>query len=390
MIKLSKHTTIVLGILLLLLLLGYSCSQDVDYSKTRTVSEENNTKIIIQDPKNTNKEIYSEYNHLIEEYKEGLYVNNWTYNATTNNIVFNKKENSEAAIESHNHILGLAFEEHIAKENTKTLKYQAVSPFANMDDVGPYARVLKVNGEVFSGVVVGTHVGSGNRILEIQFYEGIRVGIFNVWTNVNHLHTKSFKEKLHVMDIQSVRKPIIYLYPKQEQDINVQVNFKGTLTHTYPKYPSSTGWDIKAQPDGMLTDNATGKAYSYLFWEGISPFKYSLDEGFVVKGDDIANFLDEKLEVLGLNRREATDFITYWLPELEKNPFNLIHFSTDEYSQNAPLEITPAPETLIRVFMVYKPLEAEINIPTQKLTKATRKGYTVVEWGGKRAKQVVN
>lgn len=388
MIKLSKYTSIFLG--LVIILLGYSCGQDVDYSKTRNVPAKNNAAIIVQGPKNTNKEIYSKYDHLIKEYKEGLYVNNWTYNSTTNNIVFDKKENRDAAMESHNHKLGLAFKDHIAKENTKTLKFQAVSPFASMDEAGPYSSVLKVNGETYSGVLIGTHVGSGNRVLEIQFYEGIRVGTFNVWTNLNRLYTKSFKQKLEVMDIESVRKPIIYLYPEQEQDINVQVHFNGTLTHTYPKYPSSTGWNIKAQPDGMLTDNTTGKAYSYLFWEGISPFKYSLDEGFVVKGEDIANFLDEKLEVLGLNRREATDFITYWLPELEKNTFNLIHFSTDEYSENAPLEITPTPETLIRVFMVYKPLEAEINIPAQQLTKATRKGYTVVEWGGKRAKQVLN
>ena len=95
--------------------------------------------------------------------------------------------------------------------------------------------------------------------------------------------------------------------------------------------------------------------------------------------------MDEKLELLGLNRREATDFVSYWLPELEKNPYNLIHFSTEEYEKNAPLEISPAPETLIRVFMVYKSLESPVDIPEQELKAAKRKGYTVVEWGGKKA-----
>ena len=35
-------------------------------------------------------------------------------------------------------------------------------------------------------------------------------------------------------------------------------------------------------------------------------------EGFVVKGEDSAAFLEEKLEILGLNYKEAEEFIIYW------------------------------------------------------------------------------
>jgi len=187
-----------------------------------------------------------------------------------------------------------------------------------------------------------------------------------------------------------VRKPVIYLYPKTTQDINIKVHFKGELRHTYPKYNASTGWNITANPDGMLTEHVSKKDFSYLFWEGQSSFQYTLDKGFVVEGEDVADFLDDKLALMGLNRREVTDFVSYWLPELEKNTFNLIHFATEEYTQNAALEITPVPETLIRVFMVYKPLQNFIDIPTQELKKRTRKGYTVVEWGGKQANELFN
>ena len=158
------------------------------------------------------------------------------------------------------------------------------------------------------------------------------------------------------------------------------------------RWRRSPAWvmNMIANPDGMLTEHSSGKAFSYLFWEGQSSFQYTMDKGFVVKGENAADFLDDKLALMGLNRREATDFVSYWLPELEKNAFNLIHFSTEEYTQNAALEITPAPETLIRVFMVYKPLEHSIDIPAQDLKKVSRKGYTVVEWGGKKASQYLN
>lgn len=384
-----KHFSILIPILLVAIAsLIYSCTSQVDYEKTRT-SKEKESKIIVPASSN-HSEIYEQYNTLIQSYKDGAYFKNWRYDETTNNITIDKKENPEAFLENFNHKLGLGFKEHIAVESKKTLQMQTVSPFANMTDEGPYSQVLKVNGKPFSGVIVGTHIGSGKRILEGQFYEGIRVGTFNIWSNLGRQYTASFEQKIDIMDVETVRKPVIYLYPTQEQVINVKVDFKGKLTHTYPKYNPSTGWNVQAQPDGMLTDLANGKSYSYLFWEGESAYEYNLNEGFVVKSEETADFLDEKLELLGLNRKEATDFVSYWLPELEKNPYNLIHFSTKEYSQNAPLQITPTPETLIRIFMVYKPLDELMEIPTQKLVKANRKGYTIVEWGGKKASNWLN
>ena len=47
-----------------------------------------------------------------------------------------------------------------------------------------------------------------------------------------------------------------------------------------------------------------------------------------------------------------------------------------------PLEISPKPDTIIRVLMKYKPLNKKINIKEQKLDTPTRAGFTVVEWGG--------
>jgi hypothetical protein len=50
----------------------------------------------------------------------------------------------------------------------------------------------------------------------------------------------------------------------------------------------------------------------------------------------------------------------------------------------AELKITPTPETIIRVMMMTQPLSYKIPCSLQDLTslKKTRKGFTVVEWGG--------
>ena len=60
----------------------------------------------------------------------------------------------------------------------------------------------------------------------------------------------------------------------------------------------------------------------------------------------------------------------------------LICFQGDAYTDAAKLEVTPAPDTVIRVFMTYKPLDAPVQIQPQTLTAPERSGFTVVEWGG--------
>jgi len=175
-------------------------------------------------------------------------------------------------------------------------------------------------------------------------------------------------------------KPVIYLYPEEETEVSVKLDFNGELTSTYPAYEN--GWNVIAQPDGTLTDPATGREYYCLFWEGISYADYDLSEGFVVAGEDTEEFLEASLQKLGLTDQEANEFIIYWLPRMEHNAYNLISFQGVAYTESAVLTIDPAPDTLLRVFMVFKPLAEPIEIPTQELTAMERTGFTAVEWGG--------
>ena len=175
-------------------------------------------------------------------------------------------------------------------------------------------------------------------------------------------------------------KPVIYLYPEQAQEVYVQLELDGEFTCTYPEYDN--GWKVKAHPDGTLRDQVTGKEYNYLFWEGTSETEYDLSRGFVVEGKDTAEFLEEKLAYLGLNERESNEFIVYWLPRMEENNYNLITFQGEKYTEHAKLKISPEPDSILRVFMAYKPLDKPVDIPEQELEPFEREGFTVVEWGG--------
>lgn len=181
-------------------------------------------------------------------------------------------------------------------------------------------------------------------------------------------------------DLPAPAKPVIYLYPETETEVSVKLDFNGQITSTYPQYDD--GWTVIAQPDGTLTDPVTGREYYCLFWEGVSNVEYDMSAGFVVPGYETGAFLEDSLAKLGLTDREANEFIIYWLPRMEGSPYNLISFQTDTYTDNAALEIDPVPDTVLRVFMAWKPLEAPMKVQPQELTAPPRSGFTVVEWGG--------
>ena len=174
-------------------------------------------------------------------------------------------------------------------------------------------------------------------------------------------------------------KPVIYLYPETETRVTVKLDLPGELTCTYPAYDG--GWTVTAAPDGTLTDEH-GRTYNYLYWEGEGTEAYDFSKGFCVAGSDTAAFLEDALDRLGLTRREANEFLVYWLPRMQDNPYNLIAFQQEAYTQSAKLTVSPQPDSVLRVFMAWKPLARPVDVPAQTLPGFERRGFTLVEWGG--------
>lgn len=180
-----------------------------------------------------------------------------------------------------------------------------------------------------------------------------------------------------------VDKPMIYLYPESTLDLNVSLGSPELLTSSYPKYVD--GWNIVAYPNGDLIDKNSGKKLYALYWEGQREVNnLDMTTGFIVKGEESADFLEEKLKILGLNYREAEEFIVYWLPKLESHEYNYIYFATEEeIKAEMPLEFSVKPDTLIRIRMIFEGLDEYREVKEQTLTPTPgRIGFTVVEWGG--------
>lgn len=180
------------------------------------------------------------------------------------------------------------------------------------------------------------------------------------------------------------KKPILYLYPEEEMDVTVNLELVDhEFIFTYPEYPKN-GWEVRVFPDGRVHDYKTERDYYSLFWETEGrPYAENIEEGFVVKGSKTRAFLEEKLAYLGLNYKEANEFLIFWLPMMENNAYNAIYFAEEEYEAMSKLDISPSPETIIRIMMMFQPLDYPIQLNKQKLEEAPkRKGFTAVEWGG--------
>ncbi len=174
-------------------------------------------------------------------------------------------------------------------------------------------------------------------------------------------------------------KPVIYLYPTAKAQISVKLDYNGVLTHTYPAY--DYGWNVTAYPNGVIIDG-DGEQYPYLFWEGVSKVKYDMSMGFCVEGNKTEQFLKDKLSYMGLNKKELQEFISFWVPIMKNNPYNKICFQYSNYIENAKLTINPKPDSLLRIYMAYQPLDHYVKMKEQSLATFERKGFAVVEWGG--------
>jgi len=179
-------------------------------------------------------------------------------------------------------------------------------------------------------------------------------------------------------------KPVIYLYPEKPMEVKVRVNPGNGLTFTEPKYDG--GWNVFADTESHLRNLADGKTYPYLFWEGSGSVFYEMPkQGFVMAKNDLDAFFNEKLPQLGLNEKEKNDFKEFWLPKMLdlQKPYYFVTFLPKRYiDMLAPLLIEPKPETVIRVLMDYRGLDAPESVEPLSITTPERKGFTAVEWGG--------
>jgi hypothetical protein len=177
-------------------------------------------------------------------------------------------------------------------------------------------------------------------------------------------------------------KPVIYVYPTHTESVHINLDLKGKLGFTYPTYDE--GWNFVADPDGTI--HMKDKKYSYLFWEGATEIdndEMNWNDGFVVSKDSLVPFFEEKLTAMGLNAKEKDDYITYWVPRMQVNEKNYVHFLFNEdYDEYATMNVRPKPDNLFQVFMLWSKAATDMQPDAQTIPTFQREGFTVVEWGG--------
>ncbi len=207
---------------------------------------------------------------------------------------------------------------------------------------------------------------------------------------------------IHLIPMLRGGKPVICMYAPDGQSVTASVSLRlddsWRYSALYPR-PSKENrnyvtWDVVVNADLKsqeltVINNGVTKEYSYLFWEavtvGLPNFVIDQKNQFCIRSSEIDDHLDSALTKLGLNTRERNDLITYWLEQMKSKEYLLFSFCNEIlYSNRARLEISPVPDCLIRVFLLFCPVD--IEHPTtgdlSSLTGPLRQGFTVVEWGG--------
>ena len=174
-------------------------------------------------------------------------------------------------------------------------------------------------------------------------------------------------------------KPILYIYPTVDTNVNVKLADPSAIRVSYPIY--NDGWNVYAKTDGSLYVN--DKYYYALYWEENIEEENEFNEGFYVTSDNAASFLEDKLSQAGLTDREINEFVMYWLPKLQDNGESIVNFSfTEELQASNAIIVDPAPDSILRVRMHIKKVNGDPGIKEQEIPTFNRTGFTVVEWGG--------
>ena len=202
------------------------------------------------------------------------------------------------------------------------------------------------------------YISDGKLITDLEKLENIKT---DSWRPIDHT---------------IVKKPAIYLYPTADSTVTVSIDPNGKITKTIPDYNGK--WIVSVTKNGKID-----KKYDYLFYETDLNESFTPTEGWIVGYNDLSLFFDKFLPVLGLNKKEAAQFKEYWLRELKRANYYLISPVSKEFIENnLKLDVTPTPETVIRVILYFEPLDNPINIKTPVLVQPKRNGFTLVEWGG--------
>lgn len=217
------------------------------------------------------------------------------------------------------------------------------------------------------------------------------------------------KPPVNTGGVMYIDKPVIYLYapnPNKVHTVTVynrenvtgdQVRSEFVFSYPTPKAVNkesqSIEWELTTNTSGQLRlVDKSSDVYPYLFWDAKSKLTDSeiqlfQTEGLIIDRENYTAYLEKALhkqEIILAS--EVTDFITHWVPQMLKFPQCKIQFNKDIIESRYQLTVSPAPDVITRVFMVWQglvnPVQASKSDILFELCTRNPSFTRVVEWGG--------
>ncbi len=174
-----------------------------------------------------------------------------------------------------------------------------------------------------------------------------------------------------------VDKPNIYLYPQTTQQVDVTLDFspQSFLTVSIPDY--GQGWSVVAEPSGLLDG-----LWGFLFYEAAVGGGWQTSAGHNVPAEQLEAWMYQTLPMYGLNAQETFDFADFWKDALPAAAWYTFYPQYDDaISAQVALNVSPAPDSLLRLWFVVAPGQAPAAVEAPVILPFDRTGFSVVEWG---------
>ncbi len=182
----------------------------------------------------------------------------------------------------------------------------------------------------------------------------------------------------HDSSFIDVRKPNLYIYPKEEMNLVVTIAFPhgGKITESLPIY--NQGWSVAIKPSGLI-DNI----YEYLFYECRVPDLTQKSFGWLISQKNLKQFFEENMSISGFDEKEIKDFIDYWLPLLKDYSYYGIYPQyKSTLDKMSILRFSLTPDNLYRLqYVIIGRDNSDITLYTPQIEVANRIEFYAVEWG---------
>ncbi len=176
-----------------------------------------------------------------------------------------------------------------------------------------------------------------------------------------------------------VRKPNIYLYPVEDTELNIFIQFPqgGYIITSVPEY--NEGWSVFIDTEGFID-----YTYEFLFYESIQPDVWQYECGWIIERKQLEKFFRENMALYGFAGKEINDFIDYWIPLLSDHDHYKIYPQHQEIiEQVITIETSVEPDNVLRLFYVIEGCNdtgESISSPNAPAL-FTREGFYMAEWG---------